>query len=545
MNKFLIIVPPNVPYDSLLGTQKQFATKMRKEIPMGAVSIATYIKKHYGGWTYKIVDLNIILDEKDCRAQFCEDSESVLADILQAFSSEEDEEVLIGISAIFNATFTYLDVISRICKKIWNDAFVYAGGFVPSNLYRETLMNASCLDAVSFGEGELPILKYMQAVDKKEFLETNSAWITRDKLVGTFVPQHDFLYDLDEIPALDYSLIDFDKYSDHTHAQTKRRVIAAPLMFSRGCPFNCCFCASHSIHGKKVRYNSLKKIIEDIRIIQEKYKINTLVVWDDNFFVDMDRAYALLDYCEKLEIQLEFANSFPVYRMNEELVVRLKRAGVDVASLAIESGCQRILDEVMHKGHVKLEMVRKAIVTLRKHGFYVKGMFVIGLPGETMEELEETVEFIKSSGLNWVDVFSASPIAGSELYEICKENGYLDKSGAEQYDFYTSCIKTDEFTPQDIERIQLETVLYTDYVNNWDMAHGNYQTAFINFGHVMKSNPDNPFAYYYAGECAKEMGDLDTGMKLLKQAYEIVNKDEKWAGLFEKYNIPVLYGEES
>ena len=102
--------------------------------------------------------------------------------------------------------------------------------------------------------------------------------------------------------------------------------------------------------------------------------------------------------------------------------MRLKRAGVEVASLAIESGCQRVLNEVMHKGHVKLEMVRKAIELLHKHGFYVKGMFVIGLPGETKAELEETVEFIKTAGLNWVDVFSASPIAGSELYEICKKN---------------------------------------------------------------------------------------------------------------------------
>lgn len=534
-----MIIPPNVPYDLLLGTQKKFATKMRKEIPMGAVSIATYIKKYYCDWKYEIIDFNIILDEKECRIQFCEDSESVLTDILQDYYSEQDNEVIIGISAIFNATFTYLDVISKSCKKVWKNAFVFAGGFVPSNLYKETLTNALYLDAVSFGEGELPILKYMQATDKKSFLEKNSAWITRNKLRNDFVPHHDFLYDLDEIPALDYSLINFEKYSDHTHAQTKRKIVAAPLMFSRGCPFNCCFCASHSIHGKKVRYNSLEKIIEDIGIIKEKYRINTLVVWDDNFFVDMNRAYALLDYCEKLDIQLEFANSFPVYRMNEELVVRLKRAGVEVASLAIESGCQRVLDEVMHKGHVKLEMVRSAIAVLRKHGFYVKGMFVIGLPGETKEELEETVEFIKTVGLNWVDVFSASPIAGSELYEICKKNGYLDNEGAEKYDFYTCCIKTDEFTPQDIEKIQLETVLYTDYVNNWDMIHGDYQTAFINFGHVMKSNPDNPFAFYYAGECAKKMGDSETAERLIGQAFEIKNKDKKWDELFEKYNIKI------
>ena len=71
------------------------------------------------------------------------------------------------------------------------------------------------------------------------------------------------------------------------------------------------------------------------------------------------------------------------------------------------------------------------------------------------------------------------------------------------------------------------------------MIHGDYQTAFINFGHVMKSNPDNPFAFYYAGECAKKMGDSETAERLIGQAFEIKNKDKKWDELFEKYNIKI------
>lgn len=532
-----MVIPPNVPLEMMIGSNKQFATKLRKEIPMGAVSIATYIKKFFGDWHYQIIDLNIILDKENDRKVFCINTDKVLTDILKKYYSEDDEEVLVGISAIFNATFPYINIISRICREIWHNAFIYAGGFVPSNLYSETFDTAPFLEAINYGEGELPILKYMQETDKNRFLIENDSWITREKLEKGFLPRHDFLYDLDEIPTLDYSLVEFEKYSGHVHAQTKRRVISAPLMFSRGCPFNCCFCASHSIHGKKVRYNSLDKIIEDIKIAKEKYKINTLVVWDDNFFVDMNRAYALLDYCEQLNIKLEFANSFPVYRMDENLIVRLKRAGVEVASLAIESGCQRVLNEVMHKGHVKLEMVRKAIELLHKYGFYVKGMFVIGLPGETKAELEETVEFIKTAELNWVDIFSASPIAGSELYDVCKENGYLDEVNAEKYDFYTSCIRTEEFTPEDIERIQLETVLYTDYVNNWDMKHGNYQTAFINFEYVMKSNPDNPFAFYFAGECAGKMGNFEMEDLLKRTAAELVQGNSKWDAVIKKFGI--------
>ncbi len=405
-----------------------------------------------------------------------------------------------------------------------------------SNLYHEVFATAHEIDAISFGEGELPIYKYMLAENKQEILLKNDAWITRDKVVENFIPGHDFIENLDEIPTLDYSLVDFEKYTAHVRSQTEKQIISAPLMFSRGCPFNCCFCASHSIHGKRVRYNSLTRIINDIRVMQEKYNINLLVVWDDNFFVDKDRAFALLDECEKLKITIEFANSFPIYRMDEELIVRLKRAGVETVSLAIESGCQRVLNEVMHKGHVKLDKVKQVIQLLRSYELYIVGLFVIGLPGETREEIQETIQFIKSADLNWVSVFSASPVAGSELYDVCKEGDYLDSEKADSYDFYTGCISTEEFTSSEIEEYQIETNTYCNLVNNWDMRHGNYERALLNFMTAIKSNPDNPLLYYYASKCADKLERTEAS-ELMKQAKEIYAENDKWTGLVEKLQI--------
>ena len=111
--------------------------------------------------------------------------------------------------------------------------------------------------------------------------------------------------------------------------------------------------------------------------------MNTFTVWDDNFFVDKERALELFDYFMDLNLTVEFVNGFPVYRLDDDMAKWLKKSGIDVVTLAIESGCPRVLKDIIHKP-LKLEMVPEAIACLNKYDIYVKGLFVIGFPGETL-----------------------------------------------------------------------------------------------------------------------------------------------------------------
>ena len=532
--QLLFIVPPCVALTDLISEgNKAFSNKIKKEVPLGAVSLATYMEA-YTQAEVLILDLNLIFYElvDEGKIDNASTAEKYIRKYIVALKDKPID--FCGISAIFTPTYGYLRIISQIVKEFFPKAVVAAGGGVPSNLIEEVFSSAPCIDFISYGEGELALAGFVRSEDEQQYLANSPSLITRLKMQEGFQCSFEFIENLDDIPPLDFSLIEFEKYSSHAHPQNGNKVIAMPLMFSRGCPFNCCFCASHSIHGKRVRYNSQERIQSDIKLFIERYNINTITVWDDNFFVDKEQAIALLDFFKEQNLTIEFVNGFPVYRMDEDIAKKLKMSGVDVVTLAIESGNPRVLREIIHKP-LKLEMVPKAIDCLNKYDIYVKGLFVIGFPGETLEDIQITMDFINNSRLNWIDIFIASPLPGSELYEKCKEGNYLKSEDLDACNFWQGNIETEYFTTEQIEEIQVYNVINKDFVNNLDMQNQNWERALINFEYVIEAKHNNPFAYYYASKAAKELGMDDKAESYYKTYLSIRSNNEEWEKVFEKF----------
>lgn len=533
-NNLLFIVPPCVPLaDLILDENKAFSNKIRKEIPLGAVSLATYMKSYTKSKVH-VLDLNLEFYDlvNGNKIKKASDVENYIKVFITELKDKDFD--FCGISAIFSPVYGYLEIISRVVKEIFSRIIIFAGGGVPSNLANEVFASAPCIDVISYGEGEIGISGYVNAEDEQKFLDNSPSLITRDKLKQGIPYSFEFIENLDEIPPLDFSLIDFEKYNSHAHAQNSKKVIAAPLMFSRGCPFDCCFCSSHSIHGKKVRYNSLNRIKSDVKLYSEQYHVNTITVWDDNFFVDKEQAIALLDYFMELNITVEFVNGFPVYRMDDDMAKRLKMSGVDVVTLAIESGNPRVLKDIIHKP-LKLEMVPGAIECLRKYDIYVKGLFVIGFPGETLEEIQSTMDFIHNSDLNWIDIFIAQPLPGSELFEVCKAGGYFKTTALDSCNYWSGNIETEHFKTYEIEEIQVYNTIKKDFVNNLDMKNENWSRALINFEYVINAKHKNPFSYYYAAKAAKMLGKTEKADKYYKMYLEIRKNSIEWEDVFQKF----------
>lgn len=533
-NKLLFIVPPCVAVSELVPDENRtFSSKIRKEMPLGALSLATYMET-YTKSDVTILDLNLKFYDlvNDGRIDQDNTPEKFIREYITRLQNEEFD--FCGISSIFSPTFGYLKIISEIVKEIFPKAVIVSGGGVPGNLMKEVFDSAPCIDMISYGEGEIPLAGFVVAEDERQYLEKSPSLMTREKLEKGFAYSFEFIENLDEIPPLDFSLVEFEKYSSHTHSQVNKKVIAMPLMFSRGCPFNCCFCASHSIHGRRVRYNSMERIKSDVKLSMEKYHVNTITVWDDNFFVDKEQALALLDYFMELDLTVEFVNGFPVYRMDDDMAKRLKMSGIDVVTLAIESGNPRVLKDIIHKP-LKLEMVPKAIECLNKYDIYVKGLFVIGFPGETLDDIRMTMDFIHNSRLNWIDIFIASPLPGSDLYDMCKAGGYLVNKDLDKCDFWSGNIETEFFSAEQIEKIQVYHTIKKDFVNNLDMQDRNWKRALINFEYVIHANHKNPFAYYYAAKAAKELGDMDKAHTYYRGYLDIRESSKEWEMLFQRF----------
>lgn len=531
----MFVVPPSVSKKNFFPKkQGTFSSKLKKEVPLGILYLASYIQK-YANVETKILDFNVILDDllQAGKVSSLDEVEFCIRKTIEAQKSQEFD--FAGISAIFCPNYDWLDIISRALKDTFSGMLIVCGGAVPTTMPDEIFKVAPMIDYISFGEGERGVYGLVVADDEVAYASQSPSIITREKLAAQIHGQFELIEDLDEIPPLDWTLIDFRKYNSHFHNQTLNEVIAMPFMFSRGCPFVCCFCASHTIRGYAVRYNSKERIKQDVKRAVEKYHVNTIVIWDDNFFVKKELALELMDYFQELNLALEFANSLPVYRIDEEVAERLWKAGVESVSLAIESGNPRVLKEIIHKP-LKLDMVPRAIEILRKYDFFIKGLFIIGFPGETMEDIQVTLDYIHDSDLNWIELMIATPLPGTEMLDVCLEKGYLkNRADVLHTDFWKGIIKTEDFTPEQIEFLQQYHTIKKDFVENLDMRNGRWERALANFQYVINNNHRNPFAFYYAACAEAHLGNHAIAIQYYLEFEDIIQSNPDWKKLYAMF----------
>ena len=203
------------------------------------------------------------------------------------------------------------------------------------------------------------------------------------------------------------------------------------IVTSRGCPHNCTFCAVKNVWGRKYRLRSAHNVLEEIDYWVRTHSVRQFVIHDDNFAVNKDRVIEISRGIVARRYRLRFiANSgLHVNTVDGEVALHLKRMGFEGISLGIESGSQRVLDEIIHK-KIDLGGTGDVIAKAKEVGLRVQGFFIVGFPGETKEERRETIDFIKTSGLDDARLYVCQPFPGSRLYAEAQQSGSL----APEYD---------------------------------------------------------------------------------------------------------------
>jgi len=199
----------------------------------------------------------------------------------------------------------------------------------------------------------------------------------------------------------------------------------APIITSRGCPYSCTYCAGHLISGKKIRYRSINKVIEEIKILYNQYHIREIHIEDDNFTFNHEFVF---DFCRKLKennlnITWTCPNGVRLDTLNKELLSAMKEAGLYALSVGIESGSDRILKD-MKKNLTKKE-IREKIKLIRDCDLEVSGFFIIGYPTETKEDINETIKFSLELDLARAGFFIFKPFPGTEAANQLVTKGEL------------------------------------------------------------------------------------------------------------------------
>lgn len=505
--------------------------------PYGVLSLVAYLRSKCSGAQVVVIDLNVYLKNfigNQSPQDFEKNFENLLRQHIEEFSPS-----VVAISALFNVSFLYIEKFASIVKRLQPECITVVGGGLPSAAYKEVLDLCPSVDAVCKGEGEIPLSELLCASDKIKLFSTHPSWITRQGLALGKIPQHTFVQNLDDIPMLDYQLIDLNNYNqrslDKRYSNDSKREMS--IHTSRGCPFSCVFCANPALHGKTVRSMSVERVISEVQYMKEHYGMTVLLIEDDHFFFNKGRAKEILKRISSLGIRIEFPNGIAVFAIDNEIAQLLNEAGTSTVALAVESGSDYVLKEIINKP-LNTKIIKQKVKMLRAHGVQCHAFIVIGLPGELCEHRQETLDLLVDSGFDWVHVFCAIPIFGSRLFDICLEKGYLKQASFFEHVTNKCVIVAPGIDPDDIEKTAYDINLNVNFVNNYNLRNGNYETAVKYLSNVAGKYANHAFSHYYLAQALLKLGSEDLAQKHLSIYKAIVSSDSWWYDHAIRFGLP-------
>lgn len=347
----------------------------------------------------------------------------------RGFDLEHTVRALTGENpGILGITATTLSIISaanvaQAIKSVIPTIKIFIGGPHVTAMPMETMQTWPYIDGCVLGDGELSFLKIVQNLqDNLEFYQgVNGLVWRRDDEIYTN-PKKGHLRDLDTLPFPAWDLLKgFPKiYRPTFHSY--RRLPVANIATTRGCPHACSFC-DRSVFGRKTYSHSIDYVIAMINYLVKDFGIKEISIKDDMFILSPNR---VIEFCRQLrnkKIDITWSCNARINSVDNELLREMKRAGCWMISYGIESGSPKMLKK-MTKGITKEQIVR-ALELTRQNNIVSKGFFMIGMPGETLTTLNETLDFIKKLPLDELNINFFTPFPGSRLFDEVVQEGFV------------------------------------------------------------------------------------------------------------------------
>jgi magnesium-protoporphyrin IX monomethyl ester (oxidative) cyclase len=443
-------------------------------LPVSLLHLAAYVEEK----DYDVEILDCIVDDKAVPQHLGKDvmRYGIPEDVLQKKIKESKADI-IGITSHFTAQLDNVFWVSNIVKKVNKKIPVIVGGAAISIDVVNILKRVKSIDIAVLGEGEITLVELLEYFsEKRKRLELINGIVYRDNDKIKITKKRGLIMDLDSLPLPAYHLIDMNKYLElpkkGIYNRLRDEYRSVSLITSRGCPFNCVFCAVHVVSGKLWRAYSADYVIRHIKLLVEKYDVEQIHVEDDNFGLDMKRCDKIVEGVikNKLNIRWDTPNGIRADRLNRELVRKMKKSGCFKLTIAPESGSQDVLDTIVDKS-LDLRKVVEVAKICKEEKMPLIAFFVIGFPGETKKDIRKTLNFarflMKKYGVIVGGAMYATPFYGTRLYEICKKKNYFVREVTPKnlVDSMMSnpMIKTEEFTPQDLLNFNKELIRSSFY----------------------------------------------------------------------------------
>ncbi len=308
------------------------------------------------------------------------------------------------------------------------------------------------LDFVIAGEAErgFPLLLAVLEAGQVTFEEIPGlGWREGE---GVRLNEPEFLEDLDSLGMPAWDLISPENYPFSPHGVVCMNQPVAPVMATRGCPYLCTFC---STAGQPFRKRSAGLFLEEVQLLYQTHGIREFHMVDDNFTMDMDYARDLLEGLIRLDLKASWStpNGVRLERLDREIIELMKKAGFYSIAVGIESGSDRIR-KLIRKGSTTDEVRRKIRMVRDAGGIDITGFFMLGIPGETREDIEATLRFSRELPLHRAAFHSFLPLPGARIWQEMEESGEINQADlSHRYFFWAGA-----YVPRGMSRGELRSL---------------------------------------------------------------------------------------
>ena len=333
---------------------------------------------------------------------------------------------LVGVTATTSTIKSALKYVDLV-KDILPNTSTVIGGPHPTFMPYETLKESDALDVVVMGEGERTMVELANLTSESiPDLEDVNGIVFRDRKTGNLksTPKRPLIKDLDSLPFPARHLVPFDSYGA-SQDQT------GSIISSRGCVYNCTYCSSSLIMGKKFRSRSPENVVDEIEELINVYHVNDIGFMDDTFMLNKNRANNIANEIKARDLDVSFVASSRVDMVDRNLLKNLKNSGLKTIYYGVESGSQRVL-ELMKKG-ITLKQAEEAVKSAKSAGLQVLTSFILGYPGETEEDMNKTIDFSLKLDTDYSQYSILTPFPGTPIYDELLDKHLIDDDDWNEY----------------------------------------------------------------------------------------------------------------
>ena len=332
---------------------------------------------------------------------------------------------MVGFSVITPAFHDAYDVCLKL-KEILPSAKTVFGGVHASWGRDRLLRDYSAIDFIVAGEGEYAMRDLAAGLPAKDIAGLYSRGEDASIVFGP-EQTRERLCEMDDLPFPAYELAEGFPKKYHMAMFASPHSVGANIISSRGCVYKCSYC-DRSVFHNSFRWNSPEYSFEQVKWLRRDFGVRHVTFYDDLFTLNRARVSRLCELLRESKLGVSFNCIVRVGHIPDDLIAELKSAGCWMVHVGVESGDQKIL--ASHTEGLSLDLITRDVGRLHNAGLWVKGLFMMGFPGETRESIIRTIDFASSLPLKDANVTAFTPYPGAPIYSEIDSMGTFDGSDA-------------------------------------------------------------------------------------------------------------------